>query len=409
MKNNSLKLKLLLPFCFLALNLLSCSLVKKESPVAGDSFGDAKKGEQKSETEQTSSDEVVSADVEMPTADLVKEVFFQVESLSEPTSYRAHFVWSPSAKKIHIRNFDTILYEGDNLNQFDYPLKENSDYEFTIVCFDNPEQPETIGVFKGKTPKDLVVNGHISLSGPTEWQADRIFFAKNTHIVTQGFPLTIISKELFSHTTRIESYHPNQRAPNHHAGRPGGLVRIKSLKARGDMDLLMRGEHGGHGNPGPSWDHRAPKGGKGKGGSREPNELFDRGPRPDMYFRSYICNAPGNGAPGHAGNKGHQGGAASRGGDSGVAIVDIMDHQGFNFHFERIAGEPGTPGPGGPGQQGGEGGDPGDPASGCGMGKAGLGPEGPTGPQGDPGNPAPPGNLEESCIYAERGVGNCSF
>lgn len=271
-------------------------------------------------------------------------------------------------------------------------------------------------------PTDLEVTGTVS---PQEIKGhNRLFIRKGARIVTQGTKFTIDVTEIISSDAIIETFAENQTAPLGVAGRHGGSIHIKAVRATGLITLYSRGENGAAGNTGatglpgykgnPGADGDCVKTSSGKLCSTytegikkmiiktflEPSKDLD--PKNDYarkFLSQYQCSGQTlEGGPGGQGGQGGNGDNGYVGGDSAEIYVDVQDASEFEVKPIILPGIGGKGGDGGHGGAGGRGGEPGksDLLEICKP--APHGPFGPQGFKGAAGKDGPSGKPKPVCV-----------
>ena len=294
---------------------------------------------------------------------------------------------------------DEIHYEFGNYNQGHY---------------------ESWGQAEAKVPKDLVIDHAMDLS-QKEFaslfsknqeillmnQFARIYWSTEGSITLEGQSLQIQAQEIHSENGLIRTFAPEAKASIGKAGRSGGVIEIKTLRAEGHLRIEMRGEGGGDGLPSKAPDLAL------KGMPGQPGEPGTRGSTygEGMVVSVSCAKQPTRGLAGEQGHKGYQGNNGLRGGSSGRLLVQVADDTGFSL---LATSEVGQGGAGSAGGEGGEGGD-GGPAGALPYSR-GLemfvcdqfgGPKGPKGDIGFPGQRGPEGEKQAICEIKNQQPKSC--
>lgn len=199
---------------------------------------------------------------------------------------------------------------------------------------------EQVGVVV-ELPKDLVIQGAIKAASIPARAYSRIFFERDAKLVTEGKEMTFEAETILSQSALIESFPSGTRAKDGvHTrgldGRSGGKIVFKAKRMSGQLEVILRGEDGGHGAPGAVMER-----------AREGRHSL-------IELRK--CEAPPAGFTGENGKTGNSGFGGGNGGDSGSVLIDIVDARELKLGTHLINGLGGRGGAGGPGQQGGLGG-----------------------------------------------------
>ncbi len=190
-----------------------------------------------------------------------------------PQNYELHFSWPPVSGKIVIKKEDEVLTaaEGTTSEVVVSGFSSDKIYTFVIEHYDHSER--MIGRFQQtyKTPKDIVVTS-MALTGPLSLQADRIFILENSVITTYEHSLHLEAREIYAQKSAIQSFPESAKArPPQINGRSGGGITIVAEKIVGQLQLLLRGEHGADGRKHPI--SRCMESGAGNGGFSAPLTL----------------------------------------------------------------------------------------------------------------------------------------
>ncbi len=97
---------------------------------------------------------------------------------------------------------------------------------------------------------NLVWDGARTLDKLEIIKAHKLTIRKNAVITTGEYPLTIQVDELIAEGGTIQNFAPNTQAAWGLRGRSGGGIQINAKLARGNLNVILRGENGGHGKNG---------------------------------------------------------------------------------------------------------------------------------------------------------------
>lgn len=211
-------------------------------------------------------------------------------------------------------------------------------------------------------------------------------FTRGAVLYTLGSETLLEVEDLISDEGSIVTFPKDQRAAPAVAGRSGGHIYIQASKAQGQLSVVMRGEHGGHGiNGAPPDEHL-----RGANGAEVigfcPVFSDDRPSRP-----------PPNATSGQPGLKGYAGTSGGNGGNSGILNMVINDR----YFIVNVTVESGKGGTGGIGGAGGLGGNPGVIKSVCGASGNPRTAEQLRGPSGDNGAAGVDGSAQKYCLESD--------
>ncbi len=117
---------------------------------------------------------------------------------------------------------------------YSYELGYYSDNEFLVIHS-----------YILRIPLDLEVRGKLVLNENSNWSYGRIFFQKDSLLLTMGHRLEIKADEIISEGGLVETFPSEGSQPG--KGRHGSVVSIHTQKARGFLKFIMRGENGAQG------------------------------------------------------------------------------------------------------------------------------------------------------------------
>jgi len=220
--------------------------------------------------------------------------------------------------------------------------------------------PRLIGSIEVRVPMNLKIDSLVSVldykdffvidnSGRSIFTVDRLILEKEGLLITEGTHLILYVTELIGNGGSIQSFQKGSVAADFTPGRSGGLLELQVEKGLGELSVIMRGEHGGLGDPGPKVNPKI-KGPAGKDGHH-------KGEYRQFLGGVFSCvHPPGNGHQGGTGPKGNTGLVGNRGGDSGIFMLTAPIMAEFSV---KVLGVTGVGGQGGHGSQGGPPGPPG--------------------------------------------------
>lgn len=337
--------------------------------------------------------------------------------------YQAQVAWPPQFENVEIRLNGILVFKQDAkvLGQTYIILEHNKEYHIQFYAVQNallsadanpvtrksPFELQQEWLFK--TPLDIDLGTQINANGLAQnlrVKAHRIFLGAGKIFQTNGFNLQLEADELFSDSSIVRTFAKEQKAARDQAGRDGGFIGIRALRAIGKLSIAMNGEAGGDGSNGEPYTDRAAAGAQGRDASSS-CEWMD-GVHTDIKL--CLCDrdatSGGGGARGLPARPGKNG---RKGGNSGKLLFEIAEPSPqFEVYFENNPGVAGTIGVASPPQRGGEGGQPGsqDSLKKCAY-DVGPGPEGPPGDAAPNGEQESNGVKEQECIAIGNGFGRC--
>ena len=272
-------------------------------------------------------------------------------------------------------------------------------------------------------PKDILLRGKHTLE--TIVTSGRLFLEGATIEMKQNL-IQVVAAQIFSKDSQIQSFGKDETAAPGMRGRDGGLIYVKTKRAKGDLTVIARGENGGSGLPGIAGSDGKP-GAAGKNAEIEIKPGFSPRAR-DAYQKLleqppssiplthrdwallFMCKTtPTDGAQGERGEKGGAGGNGLPGGDSSRLWIEIEDSKELDFHLLNETGLGGIGGTGGKGGVGGIGGEAGKRDRHQLCPEAQPGKRGEEGLMGDSGEPGVAGAEGKYCLKLGTGkVGDCA-
>ena len=299
-----------------------------------------------------------------------KNVKFSVSGNEKVGLYDVHITWPKEVQKMR------VLVEGHNpiiVNQisgYSFVAGASRSYSVHFTAMDNLGRELNTYEERIRTPYDLIISDARKLTEDTIYHYDRILIEKNGKIITDGFKLVLLSKELHLEDKidvskaeelgaqrfhpHIVTYYDNYIFLGTNTPIPPA-IEVNSQKAYGTLVIHAFGADGQKGLDGIDAD-----------------QAHD--PSLDAPIPSYVvvpkfisagldsrseryCEIKSNDPP-VSGKKGKQGGGAGNGGSGGDAPLSILNIEDVN-NFKAIVvsrpgkgGNPGMPGKGGPGGYG---------------------------------------------------------
>lgn len=180
------------------------------------------------------------------------QVKFELKGSASPNQYEVELSWSPVDGNVRVLERGVLKggVSGQERSFTDSNLSGGSKVSYVVEHLDS--QGQLLGVVSQmiEIPKDLLLEGEISLSASKKVEAHRVFLARNLALRTSHHDLVIIAKELWSDGGLISNFHTGAVAVREGNGRSGGMVTIFSEKATGSLRVLLNGENGGDGRDG---------------------------------------------------------------------------------------------------------------------------------------------------------------
>lgn len=180
------------------------------------------------------------------------QVKFQLKGTDSPNQYEVELSWSSTDGNVRV--FERGVLKGGVSGQegafTDSNLLGGSKVSYVVEHLNLEGQ--LLGVVSQtiEIPKDLLLEGDISLSAREKFEAHRVFLARNLNLRTFHHDLVIIAKELWSDGGLISNFPTGAVAVREGNGRSGGMVTIFSEKATGSLRVILNGENGGDGRDG---------------------------------------------------------------------------------------------------------------------------------------------------------------
>lgn len=345
-----------------------------------------------------------------PVIETTSAVTALVRGLDEPNKYIVEFQQGEGLFVRKIRHGVSSVLRIDDKNTIDSDVQPGDQitYQFSREFGSSQMVLKTIDV---AIPRDLVFEKKLILNETTIKQLSleldvsgsfrrikavkfrRIFFMKESLLVTNGEYFQIVADEIRFHQSQIWTHEPGQVAALGQFGRSGGTLDFHAKKISGEVQIELRGENGGQGLEGALPDDKL-KGANGYSGDKPIVTIPPMCPSDQLSCGT--CQSPGTpGGPGQDGREGYPGGRGFRGGSSGELRWQAEDIADLNWKVLKFPGQGGVGGSGGAGGAGGQGGTtmatmfcpPIAPAQ--------DGQKGPLGPSGIPGES---GLLESACL-----------
>jgi hypothetical protein len=270
----------------------------------------------------------------------------------------------------------------------DSSLQDGTEYVYELLASDGSLRARA----QTRTGRDWVVEGEERL--PQNYaEIERLFFAPNAVLVTEGLPLDWKLSEIRGAPgARWVSFLKDRPATPGYSARSSGSGRVEVKRASGDLRLEWRGETGPRGVDGATPVGRGQRGQNGSSG----RSGIDR------------CSNGSRGSPGGRGLAGSAGSKGESGGDV-EALEFVLLYPDNNLNLQIIT-EPGLGGPGGRGGAGGLGGEGGrgGKAGGPDCSDGAAGPDGPLGETGATGERGNDGHLKGQVCVRRGNGGGCS-
>jgi hypothetical protein len=325
----------------------------------------------------------------------------------EPGSYNLKIQWrnhDESDGKIRFY-LDSEVIGFEDIKKENYVISQIESNEIKNFQFEWISQKDGLIDFREQIitgPSELIIKDNLRLQSDLVFTGERVYFYKNARLITNGFKVQIQSEKLQADQAEILTFEQGSKATQGQNGRSGGEINIIVGEASGNLQVSMRGQHGGDGIQGEPWGFAAANGQVGDQGESEYNScikpLVSSSKDERSICRSYsycirdsTASSPGaNGLPGRPGSNGLSGGS------SGVFDMKILSINKMDIKVNTQVGLGGSGGPGGLGQMGGVGGPEIKGATRCrNHPAASNGAQGPDGPSGQTGVS---GDKQSACI-----------
>jgi len=181
-----------------------------------------------------------------------EQVAVAVNGLDQPNAYQVELTWPDAQGTVRVSEHSKILavVSGSNKNFVDPQVAGGSERSYLVEQLSSDGRIKaSIPVFV-KIPTDLYWDGKIDLTDHQKIDAERVFLSSKALITTFDKNLTIVTKEFISDGGVIQNFNEDAEGFWEKNGRSGGTVTIMAKKARGGLQVHLRGEGGGHGKNG---------------------------------------------------------------------------------------------------------------------------------------------------------------
>ena len=262
-----------------------------------------------------------------------------------------------SASKAGSPNTDELLSnEASSINQ---NLKDNPDLEKQVEIEQELSEEEI-----------TVISHNMELTEDTVIQNKRVILDM-VEIKTFEHDLFILANEFISNHSTIQNFEEGSPAGRNENGKNGGNIKVESKTAKGNLKLILNGEHGGF-VPARNRSKSEKSNLRGNDGKNGYNAVYRKvcedihlpfvfgllGRIPIGKNCWYVCSVnPTRGEDGENGRRGLRGYDGKNGGDSGSFLLQAVDLS--EFQLTEVKKNPGIGSSGGEGSRGGSGGDAG--------------------------------------------------
>ena len=294
-------------------------------------------------------------------------------------------------------------------------------------CAQKPDDAPILPTWTVKGTRDLKISNVVYAKDLTDVRT--LTLKLGAKILVEDAPLILDLEELISDDGTIQSF-ASETAQRGMSGQSGRQIRIRAKRARGNLNIMASGQHGGEGQDGTNGRDGAqgPQGVPGIYDVKPDDQLpipksaqervdlkayylgkkhGDVNARWDLWF--FCSQQTGDGGQGVPGEYGHDGQKGGDGGNSSPVFLQIEEGERFQAHVTAELGRGALGGRGGSGGTGGPSGPPGVRDNGDRCREASLGTKGADGLAGRPGELGKSGKKNSVCVQINNQVsGECS-
>ncbi len=228
-----------------------------------------------------------------------------VTPLSQPQKYKVHIKGVPPRAHVTRRSLSLVNPVGPRNDlssggEFEDIVDQEGPVQYVFQTFQESK------VIEVQIPKDFVIEGDVDLSKlelNVQRENDefrilettgRVYFKAASYLTTQGENFLIRARSIESEGAVVQTFKPDIKAANRQPGRHGGRIKIEAEEIRGTLHFIIRGEAGGDGDN--QWNQ----------------------PDPKVFVNT-----------------------GSRGGNSGLLIIQVPDQERGQFTYDLLPGEGG--------------------------------------------------------------------
>lgn len=179
-------------------------------------------------------------------------VTFHVRGLPQPDQYSVEVSWEQVSGHVRILEGGDLkgFISGQEKSFMDLNLSGGSKVSYLVEHLSPEGQLLSVVSRKIEIPKDILLEGEMTLSSNRKFEAHRIFIAKSLILKTMSFNLYISAEEVVSDGGLITNFSKESIPFREQNGRSGGSIKLSAEKATGSLRFLLNGEDGGDGRDG---------------------------------------------------------------------------------------------------------------------------------------------------------------
>jgi len=182
----------------------------------------------------------------------VEQIATEIVGLEKPNDYQVVFTWPDAQGTVRVSEQSKILgvVSGSDKKFVHSQIPGGTELSYLIEHLTvDGRVSSSIPVFI-KVPNDIFWDGPVELTTHQKIEAARVFLSNKAVITTFDKNLTIVAHEIISDGGLIQNFAEGTQGFWDKNGRSGGTINIMSQKARGSLQVILRGENGGHGRNG---------------------------------------------------------------------------------------------------------------------------------------------------------------
>lgn len=176
-----------------------------------------------------------------------------VEAMATPNVFRVHLSRAEGASEIRRQNLSeaqinataVTLDSSIDSGLVDSQVKPGEKYRYEYLS----SSGNILKIVEVEIPQDLVIDHEVSLTQSPSWQnIYRVFFLNGGTLTTNGYNVLLKAQVIDSDHGRIRTFADQATAATETDGKSGGIIRIFTKNASGDLAVELRGENGGAGS-----------------------------------------------------------------------------------------------------------------------------------------------------------------
>lgn len=181
-----------------------------------------------------------------------EQVAVRIQGLDQPNSYQVELGWPEAQGTVRVSEHSKNLgiVSGSDKKFVHTQVTGGSELSYLVEQLSTDGRVTASIPVYVKIPTDLYWDGNIDLSEHQKIDAERVFLSSRALVTTFDKNLTIVTKEFISDGAVIQNFTDIAEGPWEKNGRSGGTITIMAKKARGTIQVQLRGEGGGHGKNG---------------------------------------------------------------------------------------------------------------------------------------------------------------